>query len=134
MRILLDTHTMLWAIADDIRLTQKARKLILDESNTIYYSAASIWEICIKHGKSPEKLPFTGDAVCKFCDAAGFLHLPVKAEHAIGSSSLRIKEGATTNSDPFDRILIAQAKTEDMLFLTHDTIMQYYDEPCIVTY
>ena len=132
MKILLDTHVLLWALVDDSRLDDKARMLIDDPENYIYYSAASIWEIAIKHMKNPQLIPFGPEDITRYCDDAGFLSLPVNLWHGVETTKLHVKEGCTVSNDPFDRMLVAQARTECMPFLTHDALMQYYDEPCIM--
>lgn len=132
MKILLDTHILLWALIDDPRLDNKSRILIDDPENLIYYSAASIWEIAIKHNKNPELIPFGPEDVIRYCDYAGFLNLPVNLWHASEVYKLKVKNGNTVPNDPFDRMLVSQAKTEGMPFLTHDSKMWYYDEPCII--
>ena len=70
--------------------------------------------------------------IVRYCDDAGFLSLPINLWHATAIYNLNVKEGNVVPNDPFDRMLVAQAKTECMPFLTHDSKMQYYDEPCIM--
>lgn len=132
MKILLDTHILLWALIDDPRLDNKSRMLINDPDNYIYYSSASIWEIAIKHNKNPNLITFGAEDVIRYCDDAGFLSLPVNLWHASAIYSLNVRDGSNVPNDPFDRMLVAQAKTEKMPFLTHDSKMKYYDEPCII--
>jgi len=132
MKILLDTHILLWALLDAERLSEKSRMLIADLDNEIYYSAASVWEIAIKHKKSPARVPFSSDQIAGFCDDAGYMCLNMTLWHAIETEGLRVKEGATVQNDPFDRMLIAQAKHENMPLLTRDGVMRYYDEPCVM--
>ena len=75
MNLLLDTHIIIWALNGDPRLPDKARKLILDKNNNIYYSTASIWEISIKHANHPDNVKFTGKELSQFCEAAGYLSI-----------------------------------------------------------
>lgn len=132
MKILLDTHMLLWALVDDPRLDKKSRMLIENMDNSVYYSAASIWEIAIKHRKNPELIPFVPEDIIRYCDDAGFISLPINLWHAIETINLNVVKDGNVGNDPFDRMLVAQAKTEGMPFLTHDTKMKYCDEPCIM--
>ena len=75
MNLLLDTHVLIWALTEDLRLSDMARQLILDPDNTIYYSAASIWEISIKHARHPDSVTFSGRELSDYCREAGFLPL-----------------------------------------------------------
>ena len=132
MKILLDTHILLWALVDDPRLDKKSRMLIENMDNNVYYSAASIWEIAIKHRKNPELIPFKPEDIIRYCDDAGFFNLPINLWHAIETINLNVVKDGNVGNDPFDRMLVAQAKTECMPFLTHDSKLKYYDEPCIM--
>ena len=131
MKLLLDTHILIWALADDPKLPQKARELILNESNELYASVVSLWEVIIKHTLHPSELSYSGKDFYDACARAGFGLLPVKAEHILVVESLHRNENAPPHKDPFDRLLIAQAKNEDMAFVTHDTLLPGYGEPCI---
>ena len=132
MRLLLDTHVLLWTLVDDEKLSAKARKMIDDLNNTIVYSSVSLWEVAIKYDLHPDILDINAQTLQGFLDDAGFMELPVRQRHIISLESLRMKEGAAKHRDPFDRMLIAQAKQEGMKLLTADKKMHSYDEPCIV--
>lgn len=132
MKILLDTHILLWALTDDSRLGNTSRLLIDNTDNYVYYSAASIWELAIKQQIHPDKIPFSVEDIIRYCDDAGFMCLNINLWHAAGINNLRVRPGSVVSNDPFDRILVSQAKCESMPFLTHDKLMQYYDEPCIM--
>lgn len=132
MNILLDSHVLLWALTDDARLSQKARDHIMDPDNFIFYSAASVWELSVKHTLHPESVAFTAEELIRFCDEAGLDALDVSVEHVLLLDTLKRPEDAPRHKDPFDRILIAQAKAEGMLFLTHDALLPYYNEKCII--
>jgi PIN domain nuclease of toxin-antitoxin system len=119
MRVLLDTHLVLWALADPERLPGAARRLI-DEAE-VYVSAASIWEISIK--TSLGKLSADPREVLAALDPAGFLPLPISAEHAA-----RVADLPPVHRDPFDRLLVAQARVEPMRLLTMDTVLAGYGE------
>lgn len=132
MNLLLDTHLLIWALNEDPRLSEKARKMILDRGNVIYYSSVSIWEVSIKHANHPENVEFTGKELAKYCTEAGFLPIELKDRHVFALETLIRAEDAPPHRDPFDRILVAQAKAENMFFLTHDELIPYYEEKCIV--
>lgn len=120
MRILLDTNIFLWCILDDSKLTKKARALIT-HADAIYVSSASIWEIAIK--KSLGKLDTASDLeeLSEAIEASGFLELPITSQHAAGVCSLK-----QVHRDPFDRILIAQAICEPLIFVTADKLLEPY--------
>ena len=132
MNLLLDTHILIWALNEDPRLSERARDLILDAANAIYYSTVSIWEVSIKHTAHPDNVEFTGKELADFCHEAGFLPLELKEKHLFSLETMKRTEGAPPHHDPFDRILIAQAKAENMSFLTHDALLLYYEERCIL--
>ena len=132
MKLLLDTHILLWTLADDPRLSSKARELIDHPETEIYYSIVSPWETGIKYAVHPEMIRLSGDELMQYCEEAGFLPLSVTARHVHALFTLKREENAPAHKDPFDRIMIAQAKADGMLFLTHDRLLPYYEEHCIV--
>ena len=77
MKVLIDTHIAIWAVSDDPKLPKVARDILLDESNEIYYSTASIWEVIIKHMAHPEKVIIDGDTLAQSCENTGFKVLPI---------------------------------------------------------
>ncbi len=116
MRILLDTHALLWWFTDDPRLPATARALISDEGNAILVSAASAWEIATKHRLG--KLDQAADAVSRFDElvaADGFEHLPVSHFHGLKAGSY-----TAAHRDPFDRMLAAQSELTGAPLLTCD--------------
>ena len=131
MNLLLDTHLLIWALTDDKQLNEKAKNLILDENNTIYYSVVSAWEVSIKHWAHPENVTFSGSTFIEFCEAAEFVSLNLKNEHVEAVETLKRTPNSSKHSDPFDKILIAQAKSENFIFLTHDKLLKDYNENCI---
>ena len=131
MNILLDTHILIWALNEDPRLPEKARELILDENNAVYYSSVSIWEISIKHAVHPENVAFTGKELSQYCQEAGFLQVEMRDRHVFALETITRAEGAPPHHDPFARMLIAQAKAENLSFITHDSLLPYYEEKCI---
>ena len=132
MKILLDTHVLLWALTDDPKLSNKARELIEMPENDIYYSILSLWEIKLKHMLHSDLMPVGPEEVSQYCQASGILELNIRKEHIFRLSELKRPEGLPSHKDPFDRLLICQAASENMLFLTHDSRILEYDEPCIL--
>ncbi len=123
MNILLDTHAYLWATLEPDRLSEGARALILDPANRVHFSAVSAWEIAIKTRLG--KLTVHGPLRKMVLDEPanlGYLPLPVTAEHAAG-----IVELPLYHNDPFDRLLIAQARLEHLVVLTHDAAFAEYE-------
>lgn len=123
MRILLDTHIILWAVTDSPRLPKAAREMIGNERNRIYFSSASIWEVAIKHSLDPRQLPVSSRDLLKYVGQSGYVELPVSGEHAVYVETL-----PPVHKDPFDRILVAQAFAEPMRLLTHDRTLEQYGE------
>lgn len=132
MKILIDTHIAIWAVTGDPRLSLKANEMLSDCNNQIYYSAASIWELTIKHLLHPEQVIVDGKKLAESCEMAGFLPLSIANPHAFTLETLSRPENAPRHNDPFDRILLAQAKFEGMMFMTHDSLIPYYGEPCVL--
>ena len=128
MNLLLDTHVALWAITDSPRLPESARALIESPRATIWVSAASVWEIAIKHSLARGDMPVSGHDAVRYFEASGYRLLPVEAEHAVAVESL-----PPHHQDPFDRLLVAQALVEPMRLITHDaTVARYSDTVLLV--
>jgi PIN domain nuclease of toxin-antitoxin system len=123
VNILLDTHIALWALTDDERLADVARRLILDSGNRVFSSVASMWEVAIKRALKPDRIPVSGTEFLHYCEQAGYGFLSLRERHVIALESLPL-----LHADPFDRMLIAQAKAESLLFLTHDRPLSGYGE------
>ena len=132
MKILLDTHILLWAISNDERLSEKARKLIENADNEIFYSIISLWEVELKRIAHPDVMSVSAQQVADYCQQSGFQSLMLKEKHIYMLTGLKREETAQPHKDPFDRILICQASTENMMFVTHDSLMLGYNEPCIL--
>ncbi len=123
MRVLLDTHALLWWLFDDPKLSQFARDLIKDPDNTVLMSSASAWEIATKYRLG--KLPEAGEVARNLPDllrTARIDVLPISAEHALAAGHL-----PGPHRDPFDRMLIAQAQHERMPIITMDGEFAKYD-------
>ena len=132
MNILLDTHLILWALNDDPKLPKRARSLILNPENTIYYSVVSVWEVSLKHAVRPDNVELDAREFTAYCQRAGFVPLDLTDKHVHASETLTRPEDAPRHSDPFDRLLLAQAKAERFFFLTHDSKFPGYQERCIL--
>lgn len=133
MKVLIDTHIAIWAVLNDPKLPSKAKDIILDKENDIFYSTASVWEITIKHMLHPNKLRMNGNLLEKGCEENGYLVLAILNKHVSALETLKRSENAPRHNDPFDRIMVAQAKAEGFMFLTHDSLIPYYDEPFIIS-
>ena len=118
MNLLLDTHVLLWWLADDATLKIAARDSIRDPSNIIFVSAASAWEISIK--KTPGKLDAPDDLPVAIA-ANQFQPLSITVLHGVSAGQL-----PRHHDDPFDRMLIAQAQTEQLTLVTHDSLFRPY--------
>jgi PIN domain nuclease of toxin-antitoxin system len=119
MRLLLDTHVLLWWLADDRRLGPRTRELIGDADNNVYVSAASAWEISIKRALGKLKAPAVlNDIVLD----AGFELLDISFAHGERAGAL-----PPLHNDPFDRMLVAQALIEELLFITSDKTLAAYE-------
>jgi len=127
VQILLDTHIALWALSDDRRLSAYARDAVSDPDNAIWVSAASIWEIAIKHAFGRSGIPFSARKAIDYFDQAGYQLLAVQPEHAAVVETLPPLHG-----DPFDRMLIAQALTEPLRLMTHDQTLATYSDTVIL--
>lgn len=133
MKMLLDTHIALWAIADTGKLSGEMIKLLESKDNEVFYSAASIWEVAIKHKIKPEQMPMPEEVFVDLCQKTGFSLLPIKPEHIFLIKTLVRPDDAPKHNDPFDRMLLAQAKHEKLRFVTHDSLLPYYGEDCIMS-
>ena len=127
LKLLLDTHTLLWWWKDDPRLSKRAAKAIADEANVVFVSAASAWEIATKHRIG--KLPGAERVVREFNELIvidGFSHLAVSYQHAIMAGGFGV-----AHRDPFDRMLAAQSIIEGAALITDDTAMKLFRARCL---
>ena len=132
MKILLDTHIALWTIADSRKLSSKTFDLISSKSNEIFYSIVSVWEIAIKHHLKPEFMPMSEESFVSYCESLGYLQLSLKNEHIFNLKSLTKKSDEVKHNDPFDRLILSQAKSENLILITHDSLLADYNESCIM--
>ena len=133
MNILLDTHIALWAIVKPEKLSKKALELLCDNSNDLYVSIVLVWEVAIKHSIHPDKIPMSEFEYVDFCGMSGFNIFQLKVEHVLTLHTLSENVSKSKeHKDPFDRIMIAQAKSEGFSLLTDDEKVSAYNEDCII--
>lgn len=122
MRLLLDTHALLWWISDDERLSARARALVGDGANEVFVSAVSAWEIVVKAGIGRLEVPEPIDRfVVSQLEANAFLPLSITMRHALGLASL-----PDVHRDPFDRMLASQALLDDLTLVSGDRVFAGY--------
>ena len=123
MRILFDTHTLIWFLEDNPRLPSNIRALLLRQDSQLFFSSVSILEIAIKHSLKPDVMPCDADAVYADALASGISEIPFISPHAREVGNL-----PWLHRDPFDRMLIAQAWMDDVRLLSHDGDVIRYGE------
>ena len=124
MRLLLDTHLLLWAAGEPHRLSAEARGLIEDGGNTLMFSVASIWEIAIKRELGRDDFRVEPRLLRRGLLENGYEELPITSEHAVAIDWL-----PSVHKDPFDRLLAAQALVEGVTLLTADEQLEGYGAP-----
>jgi len=124
MKLLLDTHLLLWAAGQPARLPRRARVLIEDPENELFFSAASLWEIAFKRGLGRQDFRVDARLLRRGLLDNGYGELPITGEHAVNTDHL-----PGFHKDPFDRILIAQANVEGITLLTDDRRVAAYPGP-----
>ena len=133
MKLLLDTHYALWTILDDPRAAVSARSIIEAQDTEVFYSILSVWEVTIKNSLHPDKMPMDGELFARVLEQSGIQCLGLKKRQIAMLPTLHRREGAREHRDPFDRMLLCQAKAEGMMLLTHDRLLVDYEEPCVIT-
>jgi len=123
MKLLLDTHVLLWWVGEPAKIAHAARIEIANPRNAVFVSAVSIQEIVIKEGK---KRLTTPGPILPLIDENRFFHLPVMLSHAMAMRDL-----PPIHKDPFDRQLVAQCRAEAMTLVTHDKILAKYEIPLL---
>jgi PIN domain nuclease of toxin-antitoxin system len=126
LNLLLDTHVALWAITDSSKLPKKAREMIQSPKSSVWISAATVWEIAIKHSLGRGDMPVSSQDALRYFRDSGYRVLPIDPEHAAA-----IEDLPAHHADPFDRILVAQALTEPMRLITHDPMVARYSDTVI---
>jgi PIN domain nuclease of toxin-antitoxin system len=124
MKLLLDTHLLLWAAGSPERLPPVALPLLEDPANELFFSAASLWEIAIKRGLGRSDFQVDARVLRRGLLDNGYQELAITAEHAVSIDSL-----PPIHKDPFDRILVAQATVEGITLLTVDALVAKYPGP-----
>ena len=123
MRLLLDTHAFLWWVSDFRHIAEPARQALADPDSEVFVSAVSGWEIAIKKAKGRLAAP---DNLAAVVEEKRFAHLPLTFDHAERAATL-----PPHHRDPFDRMLIAQARAEGLILVTRDSRIPLYDVPTL---
>lgn len=123
MQILFDTHALLWFLTDDSRLPRRIRSRLLDSEARLFFSSVSILEIAIKHSLKPDAMPCAPDEVRAAAEESGLSELPFASKHSVAVGAL-----PWLHRDPFDRMLLAQARAERISLLTHDDAIAGYGD------
>jgi PIN domain nuclease of toxin-antitoxin system len=124
VRYLLDTHIALWSLAADAQLPLAAREIIEDPEMTLVVSAASIWEIAIKHARNrgtARDMPLSGPQAVSAFSVSGYELLAISPQHAAAVGAL-----PALHADPFDRLLVAQAMVDGLTLLASDATVASY--------
>ena len=124
MKLLLDTHLLLWAAESARRIPRSARPLISDPDNELLFSVASLWEIAIKSTLKRPDFQVDARTLRRGLLDNGYIELPILSEHAVAIDAL-----PSIHKDPFDRLLIAQATVEGITLLTDDATVAKYPGP-----
>lgn len=124
MKLLLDTHLLLWAAGEPDRLSAEARSLIDNPENEVLFSAASLWEVAIKRELGRRDLKADARLLRRGLLDNGYSELPIVSDHVVAIESL-----PTLHKDPFDRVLVAQATVEGVTLLTVDSLVAEYPGP-----
>jgi PIN domain nuclease of toxin-antitoxin system len=124
LRLLIDTHLLLWAAGQPDRLSEEAHNLLQDPAHDLSYSVASLWEITIKRGLGRADLRVEPRVLRRGLRDHGYGELPITADHALAVDML-----PAIHRDPFDRILVAQAMIEGITLLTGDPLVASYPAP-----
>lgn len=124
MKLLLDTHLLLWAAGQPKKLTAAARKLLNDPDNELLFSAVSLWEVAIKRGLDRADFQVDARVLRRGLLDNGYAELPLLGEHAVAIDHL-----PPIHKDPFDRMLVAQASVEGITLLTADSLVAEYPGP-----
>jgi PIN domain nuclease of toxin-antitoxin system len=124
VKLLLDTHLLLWAAVEPQRLTKPARALLENPDNELLFSAISLWEVVIKNSLGRPDFHLDARLLRRGLLDNGYTELPVTSEHTVATSDL-----PQIHKDPFDRLLVAQAIVEGILLLTVDPLVAKYPGP-----
>jgi len=129
MKLLLDTHTLLWTIGKTSELSNKVIKEIKRADNEIFVSAVSLWEIALKSSIGRLLVSFNVDKIPEYCRKIGFTLIPLEPVDALNSLHLPQKD---SHKDPFDRMLIFQCIKNEYIFVSKDTQMELYEDEGLI--
>lgn len=124
MNLLVDTHLLLWAAGQPEKLSDKARTLLANQDNKLIFSAASLWEITIKHSLGRKDFRVDPHLLRRGSLDNGWVELTINSQHVIATGQL-----PPIHKDPFDRVLLAQANIEGFTLLTTDSLLAQYPGP-----
>ena len=124
MKLLLDTHIILWAAGSPERLSEETQQLLSNVENELFFSAANLWEIVIKQGLGRADFQVDASVLRRGLLDNGYTEIPIRSEHTIAVGGL-----PDIHKDPFDRILVAQAIVEGITLLTADAFVAQYQGP-----
>jgi len=124
MKLLLDTHLLLWAAGEPKKLSPKVRRLIDDAQNELLFSVASLWEVAIKRGLGRVDFHVDTQLLRRGLLDNGYSELPIISDHVVATESL-----PPIHKDPFDRVLLAQDTVEGITLLTTDSVVAQYPGP-----
>jgi PIN domain nuclease of toxin-antitoxin system len=124
MKLLLDTHLLLWAAGEPKRLPKGIRTMLEDKDNELLFSAASLWEVVIKSGLGRKDFRVEARLLRRGLLDNGYSELPIFSDHVVAVESL-----PPIHKDPFDRVLVAQATVEGITLLTNDPVVAQYPGP-----
>lgn len=127
MKLLLDTHILLWAAGQPEKLSESAQALLADTQNALLFSPASLWEIAIKSGLGRADFQVNARVLLRGLQDNGYEELPITSKHTIEVEAL-----PPIHKDPFDRILIAQATAEGIRLITADALVAQYPAPVLL--
>jgi PIN domain nuclease of toxin-antitoxin system len=124
VKLLLDTHLLLWAAGQPDRLSKEARDLLDAPENELFFSSASLWEVVIKRGLGRDDFKVDARLLRRGLLDNGYSELPIGSEHVVAVENLPV-----IHKDPFDRVLVAQAQVEGITLLTADPVLAQYPGP-----
>ena len=123
MKYLIDTHVLIWSTMDSQKLSARAKAILLNPDNVCYFSAASVWEIAIKRARHADMIPIGANEARRLFLDSGYRELSVSSVHSAAVEYL-----PSIHADPFDRMLVAQARVEGMRIATHDHLLPGYGD------
>ncbi|WP_303828349.1 type II toxin-antitoxin system VapC family toxin [Asticcacaulis taihuensis] len=124
MKLLIDTHLLIWASSTSFRLSTEAKSLMGDPENELFFSSASLWEVAIKQSQGRSDFPADARQLRRSLSDNAYTELPISGDHAVAVADL-----PWLHKDPFDRLLVAQATVEGILLLTSDRQVADYSGP-----